>query len=272
MLDAMNSPLLRCLFFAILAAPASLPAAAIIGINFNNNDGAGSQANGNFGATWTNVNSNPGANLVVSGTPSVSLNFVASNYYQAGSWMSSGLGNAFNTPIGLMRVYLDDGDGPETGAPISLGAVNGDGIGVSASLTGLSAWMLNEGATGYTIRAFFSTDNGTSFRDITARDGGRVSSPVLQTVTPTVQGNGTWNGTFSDPGGNDSGGIRGDALFSTTFTQDTITLTVASNGGTSRGTLAGFIVTAVPEPSAAMLSGLCLLGMATQRRSRKDRL
>lgn len=258
-----SSPLFA---IALLLTPSALPAAAIIGVNFNNNDSAGSQNNGNFGATWTNVNSNPGASQAVSGTPSATLNWAASNYWNAGSWMSSNLGNAFNTPIGLMRVYLDDNDNPAAGGPITLGAVNGDGIGVSASLTGLSAWLASEGATGYTIQAFFSTDNGTAFQPISVRDGASVTSPILQTVTPTVQGNGTWNGTAQDAGGNDAGGIRGDALFSTPFTQDTITLTVLSNGGTSRGTLAGFILTAVPEPSVSLICGLGALGMMLQRR------
>jgi hypothetical protein len=83
-----------------------------------------------------------------------------------------------------------------------------------------------------------------------------------------VQGNGTWNGTIVDAGGNNNGGIRGDAIFSTPFTQDTITLTVQSNGGASRGTLAGFIVTAVPEPSVTLISAIGLLGLAMQRRRR----
>lgn len=261
----MDSRSLALTAAALLCAPALSHAAAIVGVNFNNNDGAGSQNDGNFGATWTNLNPTTGSQAV-NGTPSAIVSWSASNYWSAGSWMSSNLGNAFNTPIGLMRVYLDDGDNPAAGGPVTLGAVNGDGIGASASVSGLTAWLASNGASAYTVRAFFSTDNGTSFRDISVRNGPSVASPILATMTPTVQGNGQWNGTAVDSGGNNNGGIRGDATFAQQFNQDTITLTVLANGGASRGTLAGFVLTAVPEPSSSLLGGLALGFLLRRRR------
>jgi len=252
----------------LLASLGGAHAATIIGVNFNNGDTAGAQTNGNFGATWTNVNTVTGSSLAVNGTSSVTMNWAASNFWNAGSWTSTSVGGAFNTPIGMMRVYLDDGDGPAGGAPGSLGAVNGDGIGVTVNLTGMTAWLASEGATGYTIQAYFSTDTGSAtFRPISVRDGSTVTSTILETITPTVQGNGLWNGTIVDAGGNNSGGTRGDAVFSTVFTQDAITLTVQSISGSSRGTLAGFVITAVPEPAAALLGTLGLLAILRRRRS-----
>lgn len=251
----------------LLASFGGAHAASIIGVNFNNGDTAGAQADGNFGATWTNVNTVTGSGLAVNGTGSVAMNWAASNFWNAGSWTSTSVGGAFNTPIGMMRVYLDDGDGPAGGAPGSLGSVNGDGIGVTINLTGMSAWLASEGATGYTIQAYFSTDtDSATFRPISVRDGNTVTSSILETITPTVQGNGLWDGTIVDVGGNGSGGTRGNAVFSTAFTQDAITLTVESVSGSSRGTLAGFVITAIPEPAAALLGTLGLLGILRRRR------
>ena len=38
------------------------------------------------------------------------------------------------------------------------------------------------------------------------------------------------------------------------------------HGGTSRGTLAGFVLTAVPEPSVSLICGFGALGLMLQRR------
>ncbi len=182
--------------------------------------------------------------------------------------MSSNLGNAFNTPIGMMRVYLDDGDTPAGGSPSGMNAVGGDGVGAALSLAGLSSWLAAENATGYTIRAFFSTDTASAtFRDVTVRDGLSLTGTALATLTPTVQGNGQWNGTIVDTGGNNSGGTRGDAVFSQVFTQDAITLSVLSRSGTVRGTLAGVVITAVPEPGTTLLAATLVPFFLRRRRA-----
>ncbi len=56
----------------------------------------------------------------------------------------------------------------------------------------------------------------------------------------------------------------GDSV--TTLTADTITLTFPSRDGTVRGTLAGFKITAVPEPATAGLLALGLMPWLAARR------
>lgn len=263
----MKQHLIPLVAAASLAATMHSHAVTTFGVNFNDNS-INAQTNGNFGATWTNVNPVTGTGLAINGTPSTTLHWGASNYFQAGSWTSSTVGNVNGTPISLMRKFLDDGDTPAAGTPASLGAVSGDGIGVSVNLQGLRAWLISEGATAYTIRAFFNTDTGgATFQSITVRDGNSVTSSAIETITPTVQGGGRWDGTVVDVGGNLTDGTRGDAIFVTQFTQDNITLTLPSGNGSVRGTLAGFVVTAVPEPSAALLGGLGMLCLLRRRRA-----
>lgn len=243
-------------------------AATSFGVNFNNNDTAGSQVAGNLGAAaWTNVNSATGEALAIGGTPSVTMNWTASEFYYAGSWQSTTDGNLFNQPIGMMRIYLDDSDTPAVGTPALLGAVAGDGIGVTVNLQGMAAWLAAAGATGYTIHAYFSTDTvGATFQPLIARNGNTVTSTIIDSAIGVVQGNGQWNGTIVDAGGNQSEGTRGDATFGTVFNQDNLTLTMAKREDSARGTLAGFVITAVPEPGAALLGGLGLLALLRRRR------
>jgi len=249
-----------------LVAILSGHAATTLGVNFYDNS-INAQVNGNFGATWTNVVPAAGSGLAINGTPSTTMHWTASQYSQAGSWTSSTVGNLNGTPISLMRKFLNDGDTPAAGAPASLGSVLGDGIGVSVNLQGLSAWLISEGATAYTIRAFFNTEtNDATFQSITVHDGNSITSPMIETITPTVQGNGQWNGTNIDGGGNLTDGTRGDAIFATQFTQDNITLTLPIRNGNARGTLAGFVITAVPEPSVILLGCFGILALFRRRR------
>jgi hypothetical protein len=256
-------------FLAIAAFGAGIAvtqAATIIGINFNNGDSAGAQTGtSTFGATWTDVNSAAsGTALAVVGTPSAPLAWASSGFWGAGSWTGT---NGANSEISTMRAYIDDGDNPAAGAPADLGAVNGDGIGATIRLQGLSAWLAAEGATGYTVTVYTSTDsNPATFQSATARNGGSVTSPAIATTTVPVGGDGTWDGASNDPAGNSNQGFRGSGTFASVFTNDVITLTVPSRSGSVRGTVAAVTLTTVPEPSIALLLGLGGLGLLLRRR------
>ncbi|HEX7261876.1 MAG TPA: PEP-CTERM sorting domain-containing protein [Luteolibacter sp.] len=268
----MKSSSLPLLLGIVSAFTTTSQAATVFGVNFNAGDTAGNQADGNFGSTWTNVNgAASGENLGVNGTSSaVNIDWASSGYWSAGSWMSTSTtpSNAFGTPISMMRQYLDDGDAATAGYAADMGVSSSDGIGVTVRLQGMSAWLAAESMTGYTIRAFYSSDTGSAtFRNISARNGGLVTSTILETIAPTVQGNGQWNGTSVDTGGNSTAGTRGDAVFLSEFTADTLTLTIESRNGSQRGSLAGFVITAMPEPSTALLCGIGMLGLLRRRRN-----
>lgn len=148
-----------------------------------------------------------------------------------------------------------------------MGAVDADGIGVSVSLTGLSAWLASEGASAYRITLYHSTDtSGATFRDFSLRDGGTVSSSILETITPTVGGNGSWDGTSEDPSGNSTVGTRGISVFTGSYDQNVLTITGLSRSGSSRGGLSAIVIEAIPEPSTSMLGFVGALGFLIRRR------
>lgn len=164
----------------------------------------------------------------------------------------------------LYRVYLDDGDGGNS-------LVVGDGIGASITISGLGAWLASHSATSYQVRCYSSTDNdNATFHPVLIRSGAPnaadgvnqlLNLPVLDTVSVPTLGPGDFPpNTTPDP----TWGIwqsRGFGDSITTLSSDTITLTIAARDGTTRGTLAGFKIVAVPEPAslAAALAGMALL-------------
>ena len=159
--------------------------------------------------------------------------------WNAGSWTGT---SGTNSAISVFRNYLNDN-------------------GITITLNGMSAWLASEGMTGYTITLYASSDNSSAtFYDATV-NATTLSIPVL--------GNGTWDGTSNDPGGNDSGGVRGLAI-SGVFSSDTATITLPAWSGDSpntRGSLAAFVITAVPEPGSTVLAFLGLgLGFIRKRR------
>lgn len=247
-------------------AGSAVNGASVLGINFNNNDGAGAQeGSSTFGATWTDVNSASGTAGSANGSSSnVTFDWNSQEFYQGGSWTGT---DGFNSAIGTMRVYLDDGDGLGGSAPVDMGATGSDGIGVSVRLSGLSAWLASEGASAYRITLYHSTDTGSAtFRDFSLRDGSTVSSSILETITPTVGGNGSWDGTSEDPSGNSTVGTRGITEFTGSYDQDVLTITGLSRSGSSRGGLSAIVIEAIPEPSTAMLSFIGGLGILLRRR------
>lgn len=186
---------------------------------------------------------------------------VTAQWYSANTWAG---GKEDTSEQQLYRVYLDDGDGGSS-------LVATDGIGVSVTISGLSAWMAANGGTSYQIRCYASTDtDNATFRPVLVRSGAPnaadgdnqlLNLAVLDTVVVPTLGPGDFPpNTNPDP----TWGIwqsRGYGDSVSTLSDDVITLTIASRDGTTRGTLAGFKITAVPEPASlvAVAGGLGLL-------------
>ncbi len=234
-------------YFATVMAASS---ATVIGVNFNSAangggtpDTAGAQAGGNtFGATWTDFITTSATNAGLNGTSatvSYTIGSGGANYFRAGSWNGT---DGQNSGITVFRNYLNDD-------------------GVTMTLDGLGAWLAAEGMTGYTITVYLNTNGGdATFHDVTIA-GNALSVPRL--------GNGTWNGSIEDTGGNLSDGSRGQATTGV-LTGDSVTISVPrwDNPTTpgSRGGLAAGVITAVPEPATTGLSALGMLMLLRRRR------
>jgi hypothetical protein len=200
--------------------------------------------------------------LALTGTP------ITAVWNSANTWAAGAEGTKDQ---GLYRVYLDDGDGGSS-------LVGGDGIGVSVTLTGLGAWLAANGATSYQIRCYGSTDtDNASFQPVLIRAGAPnaadganqlLNLTVLDTVNRLIIGPGDYPpNTTPDP----TWGMwqprgYGDSIAG--LTDDVVTLTIASRDGSTRGTLAGFQLIAVPEPSSFAVLGLGLAALACRRARR----
>lgn len=246
--------LMKCLIATSSALMIPASAASVIGMNFTEIYSAPQVSDGTADGftSWTDSwlalegnygNTTSGNDVSVVGTSHVKMRWNSSNIWNAGE--------ENNNEQGLYRQYLDDGDGSTP-----------DGIGVSVTITGLSAWLSAEGMTSYQIRAYSSTDSdNASFHTIDLRDGVLLSSAILATISPTVLGAGDFpsgsGGTWQPRG-------YGDSI--DTLTADSITLTIPVRDGDARGSLAALKLTAVPEPSSALLGGFSLLGLLIRRR------
>lgn len=265
----MKTPIIPALgSIALLAAGAQ--AATVIGLNIT--DGwstpmlAGETADGS--SNWTDSmgdmgggGTNPQLGTITLAGSSVTVTWNSSNTWAAG--------NEGTSEQQLYRVYLDDGDGGSS-------LVNGDGIGVSVTISGLGAWLTAEGKASYQVRLYTSTDwDNASFQPASIRlgapnpeDGGAqlTNLTVAETVPITARGPGDYPpNTTPDP----TLGIwqsRGYGDSVATLTADTITLTIPVLGGGARGTLSGFKITAVPEPATAGLLALGLIPWLAARR------
>lgn len=218
---------------AVAIVSAEVSSAASIAVNFM---GDGYQALGlavtdtAYGvpaAEWTNVDGADGAS-------STSVSGVSISWTSPNDW-------TWNQPAtpGDQEVnygYLDD----------STNAANTPTL----TLTGLSTWLAGLGATSYTIQIIQSTDNGSGFvpTDVFTVSGGTVLGQLINSTTG-------------------SGKIGGASSTLTGLTSDTLFLDVQTRNGLNRGTIAGFIVTAVPEPTVSLLSGLGALVLLRRRRS-----
>jgi hypothetical protein len=268
----MRRTLLTAVFVAALAA--GLQAGVVtIGLNFTDGwptpmlQGETSDGFSNWTDSMGNYNGggpNPQVGSITLLGSSVTAKWNAANTWAAGLENTSGQQ--------LYRVYLDDGDGGSS-------LVSGDGIGVSVTISGLNAWMAANGDDRYGIRCYSSTDtDNASFRSVQVRGGAPIPAdgvnqllnlPLLDTITVPTLGPGDFPpNTTPDPtwGLWQSRGY-GDSL--PTLSEDIITFTIDSRNGSTRGTLAGFTITAVPEPGTVAMSLVTLGGAVLAWRRRK---
>ncbi len=200
--------------------------------------------------------------------PSGTLSGLGSSGSVTAAWYSSDTyfaGQENTSDQQLYRVWLDDGDG---GASY----FNGDGVGASVTLSGLSNWLASTGQSAYQLRFYRSCDwsNGptgdTGFSAIDIRNGAPgapsatalTSLPILQTVAavlPSATHDGGYDNsaTYTDTGISDTR-VHSDSGY---LSSDTITITIPVGPSGSnpyfRGGLAAIAITAVPEPATWVL-------------------
>lgn len=267
-----RSPLLFSILSVMVLIPAGMAQAATVGVNFQHGvygDNTGIQpqetAMSISGADWTNFSidgdNSKGGGFTSTGGLNVAWN--GSLQYQAGSEAVDGN----NAGQQIFRVYLDDGDAGNSYSPT-------DGYGVSVQVSGLAAFMGANNASSYSLTLYFSTDS-TALRPAQIRQG-LLPAVATDTAISSLASLGTisailplGDGTYPTgpiTGGTDTGGSRGIGTLGG-LTADAITIALPSTGD-GRGSLAGFSLTAVPEPSSAlMLGGLGLAGLLRRRRA-----
>ena len=263
-----KTTLVSCVATVVFAAGAN---AANIGLNIT--DGwptpmlAGETADGFSNWTDSMANYSGGGPNPQVGSITLAGSSVTAQWYSANTWAA---GNENTSEQQLYRVYLDDGDGGSS-------LVSGDGIGVSVTISGLQAWMAANSGWGFSIRCYASTDTDNAlFQPVLIRSGAPnaadganqlLNLPILRTVAVPTLGPGDFPpNTTPDP----TWGIwqaRGYGDSSSWLTADVITLTIASRNGNTRGTLAGFQIVSIPEPSGLALLGIGL-GAFILRRGR----
>lgn len=233
------------------------------GIQSTENTNALNTAVGISDVTWYNQAINPDASVGrVSGRGSGIYTSVTVNSYSANVWYGGNEGvTVSDASQQVFRAYLDDGAGAN-------GYAANDGIGASIHISGISQYLTANNATSYILTMFFSSDtSNNTFTGATVRSGAAsgttaISSlPVLGTTSTVLLGDG------AAPTGTGSGGTRAYGVLGG-LVEDAITISMPNGTGTTRQSVAGFAITAVPEPNGTSLAGLAL-GAYVLRRRRK---
>lgn len=235
-----------CTFVTVVAVSVS---ADVIGWNFTSNWGSPTIQGDGFADgfdQWTDsvdeANSPGGTEVPNSAdawsvttpinAPMVTVAWTSANMWQAG--------DETNPDQGLYRVYLDDG-----------------GAGPIITVSGLSDWLASTGDSAYEIRLYRNSDNSPTFNALSIYDGAATTDPLLETI-PVMAAVG--DGSY--PTGTGGGGNRLLQDAAGTFTADTVTFNSVRDGGV-RGSIAGFKITSIPEPTTlglmAAAGGLLLL-------------
>lgn len=172
------------------------------------------------------------------------------------------------------RGYLDDKDYNAEGASTSW----------AIEISGLDAWMAANGSSEWRLVLLRSSDSATAFRNVSIHTGtvsqltsvGLLSSPSADWGTdPEVT-----SAVDNWPAGGTAGTITTRPIISSggeTAYADTNAFTGSSdafilrdtgfgNVGGVRGSIAGFVLYTVPEPSSFLAAGMALCGMALRRR------
>lgn len=228
---------------ATVGVSSTLASAAVLAINFTGDTYSNpvgrnvtQTAFGVASGDWFNTVSNDG------GTENTTISGVQFSWTYSNDWAQSG---AFNTTgaTGEDEVYygyLDDGN-----------------AGAEITVTGLSAWLAANAQTGYNVTIIMSTGQG--------------GSPSFLAPTLFNTSGGTNLGTFTI--GNieaaHSGGGVGIQGFGSIngLTNDTLFVDGSPRSGDARGSIAGIIITSVPEPSTMLLGGIGALALLRRRRT-----
>jgi len=227
---------MKTTLLGVLAVTIGAASAATIGVNFTQAGGnqliASTTAAGIGGFTnWNNTSGKSGTagSLVDSdgATTTVSITWNSNN-----TWGDGNANNDANAGIGdaqLVRGYLDDGNSP---APS-----------FTATVAGLSGT--------YDVTLYLSTDTeGGLYRPFTI-NGAEYSTTGTKSRYAPGEGVAHWDAT--------------NTITATGLTGD-LTIVGLNRDGGNRASVAGLQITAVPEPSAALLG---LVGLALVLRRRK---